>query len=300
MLVLDRPRDTDIHTLADFAELLCLLTIDRVCSRETISDQIHDMADKKLKPHELDDCFNQIAWRVEAFGDKYPFTLDEGRRILSAPEVLPDSKKPYVLLLLCANLPFFDRDRLDGSLTDAFERFSLLAMRSIFPVGANIRAFGKNETDYVGQKWERINTLAQDIGARGVCTPATFRQRDVGDGGIDLVGWLTLDPYEGRNIPSALGQCACSRSDWPKKQSDIGRDRLAYHIVPTHPWMQMIFIPHSFRDNNGVWAFDGEIGSSLVFDRLRIASSFNFDKDWAAVEPPPILAEFLDKRLDLV
>ncbi|HGN0631514.1 hypothetical protein [Pseudomonas aeruginosa] len=299
MLNLDAPRDRDVHTIADFAEILCLVTQDRVCSRETISDQIRDVGGSKISDHELDDCFNHIAWRVEAFGGSYPFSLDAGRRTISAPEVLPEEHKLYVLILLCANLPFIDRGYMDGSLPDAFERVSLITLRSIFPVAAQVKAFGKKETEYKGAKWDRINQLAKDIGGVGLCDEKTFRVRDSGDGGIDLVAWLSLDEYERRNIPSALAQCACSRSDWPRKQSEISHGRLRY-IHVAHPWMQLIFIPHSFRDNGGAWAVEGEVGDTLIFDRLRIVKNIKFEDDWRNIDPPAILENFLEKRLDLV
>lgn len=299
MLNLDAPRDRDVHTIADFAEILCLVTQDRVCSGETISDQIRDVGGSKISAQELDDCFNHIAWRVEAFGGSYPFSLDIGRRTISAPETLPEEHKLYVLILLCANLPFFDRQYINGSLTDAFERGSLVTLRSVFPVAAKVKAFGKNETEYRGAKWERINQLAKDIGAVGLCNEETFRARDSGDGGIDLVAWLSLDEYECRNIPSALAQCACSRLEWSRKQSEISHGRLRY-IHATHPWMQLIFIPHSFRDNRGTWAVEGEVGDTLIFDRLRIVKNISFEDDWRNIDPPEILANFLEERLDLV
>lgn len=297
MIILDKPRDSDIHTLADFSELLCLVTQDRVCSRETISDQIKDVGESKVREADLDDCFSHIEWRSQAFGDYYPFTIDTHSRTFSAPENLSDKQRLYSLLLLCANLPFLENRE---TITDAFERIALVALKSSWPTPAKVRAFGKNETDYIGAKWERINTLASQIGGRGLCTEGTFRTKDSGDGGIDLVAWLDMDPFEPRNIPSALGQCACSRNDWVTKQTEISRDRLNGSIHPSHPWMQVIFIPHSFRNNHGAWAVDGEIASTIIFDRLRILNNFADAIDWNYLSPPPLFNNFLDHRLELV
>lgn len=300
MINLDKPRDSDTHTLADFSELLCLLTVDRVCSREIISDQIKDVGDARVSDLRLDDCFNHIAWRAEAFGDYYPFTLDAGRRVINAPEELSERQKLYVLLLLCSSLPFLERKYIDGGLTDSFERIAYLALKSVWPVGAEIRQFGKNETDYVGAKWQRINELSRQIGGVGLCNDTSFRARDSGDGGIDLVAWLQLDSYEAGNIPSALAQCACSRSDWSAKQTEISKDRLGGYMHATHPWMQFIFIPHSFRDNSGSWVVKGEVGLTIVFDRLRVVNRMGEDMNWAYINPPVMFADFLDYRLELV
>lgn len=299
MLSLDKPRDTDTHTLADFAELLCLLTLGRICSREVILDQIRDVGQSTLSDNELEDCFSHFAWRVSAFDQFYPFSLDDGRRILSAPEELTDNQRLYVLLLLCANLPFIMSRRDYPALTNAFERISLLALKATWNVRASVKSFGKNETEYTGEKWVRINQLALDMGAIGACNERTFRDRDSGDGSIDLAAWLRLDAFESRNIPSALAQCACSRSDWRIKQTEISHSRLSY-IQPTHNWMEVLFIPQSFRDGAGAWAYDGDVGRTVIYDRLRIVSSLTEGLDWVYLAPPALLDQFLQERLELV
>lgn len=297
MIVIDKPRDSDVHSLADYAELLCLLTYDRLCSRETISDQIKDVGDSKVTDNALEDCFAHLEWRKNAFGAHYPFAIDEGR-FLSAEEEVTSPQKLYILLLLCSNLPYFKR--LDGSLTNAFERVSLIAMKGIFPSSSEIRPFGKCETNYTGTKADRLNRLAQDIGGFGSCDSKTFRERDTGDGGVDLVSWVPLDPYERRNIPSALAQCACSRNDWASKQTEISHTRLGGYLHPSVPWMELLFMPHSFRDNHGNWAVRGDVGMTIILDRLRIINQVGEDISWNDIDPPKILDDFLEERLSLV
>ena len=298
MVTLDRPRDSDVHTLCDFAEMLCLLTQDRICSRETLHDYIHDEGAGRVSEAELEDCFTNLQWRQIAFGASYPFALAANARSFSAPEHLSDQQRLYCFLLLCSGLPFTERPY--NGLTDAFERVSLVALRAASPVGSNVRAFGKNETEYAGSKWERINTLGSEIGGEGRCTEHTFRERDSGDGGIDLVAWLPLDDHERRNIPSALAQCACSRSEWSAKQSEISDNRLGNLIAPTHRWLQALFIPHCFRDSTGKWAVPGDVGQTVLFDRLRIVKQIGPHVDWATINAPQGLADFLAQRLALV
>lgn len=297
MVNLDYPRDRDSHTLADYAELLCLLSMDRICSRESIRDRMRDVGDTQIVDDELEDCFSQLAWRVEAFGASYPFSLPHGRT-LRAPDDLSEWQQLYVLLLLCANLPFVRQ--ATPELTAVFERIAYCALTKVWPSSGMVRPFGKNETEYIGAKWERINHLATDIGGRGVCTDETFRMHDCGDGGIDLMAALPLDPYETRHIPSLLGQCACSRDQWVKKQMEIANDRLGNQIHATHPWMQSLMIPQSFRDSGGRWAVEGDVGRIVLFDRLRILRPLGPVVDWASIEPPPYLTEFLTERLPLV
>lgn len=298
MVTIDKPRDSDLHTLTDFAELLCLLTPDRICSGESIRDYIRDIGDSKISDELLNDCFSNLEWRLTAFDTDYPFAVTTNSHIVSAPEDLSDRQKLYVFLLLCSSLPFTEKPYTP--LTDTFERISLKALKSIWPLTGDVQPFGKNETNYTGAKWERINALASNIGGEGRCGPGTFRPHDTGDGGIDLAAWIPLDDFEKTNIPSALAQCACSRSDWSKKQSEISENRLANSIHPTHKWMQFLFIPHSFRDSRGKWAVPGDIGQTALFDRLRIMKKIIGEIDWATINPPPIFSTFLAQRNPLV
>jgi hypothetical protein len=252
-----------------------------------------------LTENEIDDCFAHLRWRSAAFGAKYPFTVDSNRHIVSSSEILDMEQQLYVLLLLCANLPAITDLATRQSLTDAFERTSLVALRKFWP-SAETKPFGKNETEYVGSKWERINKLGRDIGGRPQLSGASFRGRDSGDGGIDIVSWVALDNYESENIPSGLGQCACSREDWSVKQSEVSGDRLRKLLVPTHPWMQIIFIPICFRNNQGRWAFDGDVASTILLDRLRISLLIDAGNEMGGIQPPDIVTEFLETRLELV
>jgi hypothetical protein len=300
MIKLDRPRDSDVHTLCDFVELLCLTSLDRIATRDSIKDHIHDSSDHEASDNDLDDCFRQISWRIGAYEQDYPFALDLHGRSISAPEDLSARQTLYAFLLICANLPFLDRPYTP--ITDAFERLAVLALKNAWPGNGVVKAFGKNETDYTGSKANRINSLAKDIGGVGLCTAESFRAGDSGDGGIDLAAWHgLLDEHERRNIYSALAQCACSRNDWSKKQSEISNDRLSANVIaPTHRWMQLMFIPQSFRDNLGRWAVPGDVGQTVLFDRLRIIRQLPREIDWAEINPPPILNTVLTERADLV
>lgn len=299
MLTFDFPRDGDIHTLADFTEILCLLTPDRMCSRDSLADYVRDNnPDKVISDDQLEDTFEQLRWRTLAFGERYPFTLIEHGRVLSGVPQTSDSQNLYVFLLLCANLPFLERGATKP-LTDAFEKLSLAAIRKLWPTNAVVRAFGKNETEYKGEKWQRLNALSKDLGGSASLTKEDFRKNDSGDGGVDLVAWLQLDKHEGSHIPSALAQCACSRSQWVKKQSEITHQRLGNHLRPSYPWMEMIFIPLSFRDNRGSWAVKADVTAIIVMDRLRILNHVD-EEDINTFEQPNVLHRFLEARLELV
>ncbi|QIY78355.1 hypothetical protein [Chromobacterium violaceum] len=301
MITVDRPRDTDVHTLADFAELLCLLDADRSASRASIVDCIKDSGvSERAIPRDvdLDDCFSHIEWRSQAFSKWYPFRIINDGRVIQAFPDLSDEMEVYCFLLLCANLPFLNV--YHGRLTDAFERVSLACLKGFWPSGGVVKAFGKNEADYVGAKWQRVNALGHDIGASARCVETTFREKDSGDAGIDIVAWLNLDPHERRNSITALGQCACSRDEWVKKQTEISHDRLGNLIIPSSKWLPLLFIPQCFRDGTGEWAVDGDIGMTVIFDRLRIVNGLGDGFALEQVNPPDEFIEFMKTRNDLV
>lgn len=297
MLDLNRITDGDVHTLADFAELLCLLKPDRVLSADDLGDHLVDVCDEQRSSRPLGDAFANMAWRQVAFDAYYPFTVAPNQQSITAPENLTVEQQIYVFLLLCANLPFIGVPY--NPLTDAFERLAYLALKRMWPAKAAIKTFGKNNADYTGNKSERMRKLALDLGCRPTVEPAKFRPRDSGDGGIDLAGWLELDEHESENKLTCLAQCACSRTDWNSKQSEISRERIGKLFNPTAPWLEMLCIPICFRNNNGRWAFDADVGEIIMIDRLRLLRFIEPD-DLAAIAPPPILNNFLQSRLGSV
>jgi len=281
------------------------VTPDRFCSKDYVADYVADYfvehgKEKQLGDSVLDDVFMQFTWRIGAFGEHYPFYMDIHSRVLFGNEKLMEHQKIYAFLLLCANLPFICDRRERNELADAFERVSMQALRRLWPAKATVRKFGRSQTEYVGSKWERFNALSHDIGGKAMLTADTFRAHDSGDGGIDLAAWLDLDRHEKLNIPSALGQCACSRNDWSSKQYEISVGRLGTHLSPSHPWMQLIFIPHSFRNNLGKWAVPGDTEQCIVMDRLRILNNLCAIEDWPEIQTPDVFGKFLKMQLELV
>ena len=131
-------------------------------------------------------------------------------------------------------------------------------------------------------------------------TDKDFRGGDGGDGGIDLAGWLEMDLHEPKNKMSILAQCACSREEWVKKQTEISSVRLANMLSPTAPWIECLFSPVSFRDNSGQWAVPSSVANIVLIDRLRLLNSISLPDDLAAVGVPATVQGYLQQRLELV
>lgn len=265
--ILDKPRDSDIHTLADFAEILCLTDLDGESGTEAVHDQIFDNSGKKLSEETLQSLMSHLSWRKEAFGKFYPFNIHKNNFDLESE--LSRKHKLYFNLLMCANLPFLDRS-LHKEFTDTFEIIAQKAFRELWSPLGEVTSFGKNNSAYTGTKPERLNKLFSDIGNRGHFSPDFFRASDSGDGGIDLAAWIQLDKYQPTHFFSALAQCACSRTEWTNKQFEIKLDRFMSHAQITNKWSEILFTPLCFRGNNGEWAVSAEVSNGILFDRLRI------------------------------
>ena len=297
-MILNRVTDSDLHTLADFAELLCLLKQDRVLSVEDLEDHLVDICEEARGSRPIGDAFSQIQWRSVAFGDFYPFSIADNQQSISSPDNFTRRHETYAFLLLCSNLSYVARPYTP--LTDAFERLAHRALKRMWPATAEVRTFGKNNAEYQGTKAQRMYRLAQDLGCRPTVDQTKFRVGDSGDGGIDLAAWLELDDFLTEHKFSALAQCACSRDGWSAKQYEINNGKLRNLFNQTTPWLEIMCIPLCFRDNNGRWAIEGDVGDTILIDRLRLLRYLEPTDDWAEIEPPQAFADFLNMRMDLV
>lgn len=97
MLSLSEPKNSDIHTICDFWELLCLMTPDQECSLDYLNDFVSDYRDNgrdAFSDDDLSDVLAQASWREGAFGHWYPFSVDiDG--LISAANPLSDQHKFY-------------------------------------------------------------------------------------------------------------------------------------------------------------------------------------------------------------
>lgn len=302
MISLDRPRDHDDHTVADFLELLCLVNLDRQVSKDALRDFINDNRGDQsfqLSDDQLIDVLDQIGWRVHAFQQWYPFELNNQTGVIKTKAVLTAQHKRYVSLLVCGNLPFFERTN-QKALTDFFEVVSGEVLQEIWPLSGTTLVVGKNTTSLTGTKSERMNTLGKMIGANPNIAETDFRQGDQGDGGIDMAAMVELDSFEHQNIVSALAQCACSRSDWSPKHSEITNTKLRSLFPTPVPWVEMLFTPISFRSNSGSWAVRADVPGVTLVDRLRIVLSWIRSGNGANHDIPDVVRTLLDYRLDVV
>lgn len=290
-----KPRDNDVHTWADYLELLALVNLDRVCGHEFVLDRLCDspedglsdvddedqeardaqesVSDVQRRTREkvslrLNDAYALCFWRQCAYGSEYPYEVDLNGHEVRLKKELEDGHFSYLFLLLCGNQPFIKKE--NKQLTDGFEKFCAHVFSNVMPHGAEVHVYGKaSGTRYRGNKLKKLTDLCGDLRGRLFAKEDSFRNGDAGDSGIDLVAWHGLND-QAFNIPVSLAQCACSRDEWIKKQAEILPDFFVNHFETIPPWMPFMFIPICFRATNGLWAYSGEVKNVVLMDRLRI------------------------------
>lgn len=297
------PRDNDTHTWADYLELVALVNSDGVCTSEFALDRLMDSPEQEQGEVEadtgdeddgegqllvsssrqdarrrarfsqrIDDAISLCRWRSSGYSDTYPFEVDLSLSEVRLKQKLSDANYSYLFLLMCGNLPFVCRDR--SSLTDAFERYCHQVFECVLPVGSEVHVFGKAiaSARFSGTKKEKLKKLAAAIRGDYLAKDDYFRENDQGDAGIDLVGWHSLKDTAS-NIPVAFAQCACSREEWIRKQSEVLPAYLDRLVKSSPSWVPFLFTPVCFRAPNGSWAVGGDVKSVVLMDRLRILSN---------------------------
>jgi hypothetical protein len=294
----------DAHVWVDFIELLCLVNIDRTAVRGDVLDRVRSFDDdlpegvdpdtdetnddssledaflenSGISDHSpaatndkwagyADGWFRHLSYRSKAFHEAYPFTLASTADVLQLKENLTAAQKLYIFLLLCANLRYCIKSK--SALTKTFEQLSKEAMKSFLSNKAEVYIFGTSETDdkkYSGNLYQKIEKLAKDLGEIVTAKESDFPPSDTGDGGLDLVAWVSMGDTNSHRMV-VFGQCACT-DEWPAKQHSSGADRWRGHLTLSSGITNVLFIPHCFRGADGEWHKKSDI-SSVMVDRQR-------------------------------
>jgi len=227
------PPTSNSHEIADYIELLCLVSQDGRVSKADVIDLVRervedlgegkptdlpDIEDEELiedqgldKPEDagpivandkweerINDWFKNLDYRVRSFAESYPFRLIKNGTVLvlrGSKLRMNQQRKLYVFLLLASNLRYFTKPD-QTSIASIFEVASWHALARYLPGDAKVYMFGRhalNTGNYSGSLWGKVNRLAADIGEKVVCEKSDFKPTNTGDAGLDLVGWL---PFE--------------------------------------------------------------------------------------------------------
>ncbi len=230
------PQTSNSHEIADYIELLCLVSQDGRFSkadvldlvRERVEDlgegkptEVPDVEDEELVEDQgldtaedvgpivandkwdqrVNDWFKTLEFRVRVFTDRYPFNLVRNGSVLTlrgSKLRMNQQRRLYVFLLLASNLRYFTKTD-QTSIASIFEVASWYALERYLPADAKVHMFGRhalNTGDYSGSLWGKVNKLAANIGEKVVCQKSDFKPTNTGDAGLDVVGWLPFDLEE--------------------------------------------------------------------------------------------------------
>jgi len=271
------PTTTVDHLCVDYVELLCLAHIDRAVSRASAIDRFHDAGRRFMEEEELvaEDWFRQLEFRKETFREFYPFSLTPDLKELYRESTITPKHKLYIFYLLSSNLRHFPsktNKKTQTLMGNYFERASVFALEHYLAPGCKAYLFGKNPLNsgpYTGTLWDRIEKFSEDIGDKPRHSKSHYPSDKEGERGLDVVGWR---PFRDKNqgLLIVCGQCACGYEDWEDKQLTLHAVRWKSHIIFTASPVNMVFIPHCFRQSNGEWHDVTRINDSILIDRLRL------------------------------
>ncbi len=318
-LPLSVPSSRETHIVADYAELLCLCNPDKMLSLDDLLSRVYKSAELEAEREtdsiereapEADDeqrkngydWFRHLRFRKNCFGEYYPFSVCDS--VLTTEETFNVSQLTYIFLLLCSNLRIVHNDGKRNKLTTDFEKLCSFAMERYLP-DFKVQCFGKSvaaRENYPSKLFDAVNQLAENINERCIIKKEDFASTTTGDGGLDIVGWRRPwinDPAPGSLI--CFAQCACSNSEWKRKQNESYHGNWSNRIYFQHPTANMMFIPFCFRNNSGKWHQSDDIIESILMDRLRICTLLSKDDSAKLTElcSWSLIKKFLEYKEDV-
>lgn len=240
----------------------------------------------------LDAVFDEVGFRVDCLGAKYPFRVSfEDRRLRmerntpSADFALNSAHDIYItcLLMSCVRFGLLDAEKAGVSVAAIGTHFQVLATAAAAGyIGGDAYLFGHPRPDATPML-DAVQKLSELLKAG---TPVNSRpvgmSKSAKDGGIDVVAWR--DHADQRPSKAVLfGQCASGRN-WPGK-SVAGYTKEFRHyfsrFVSEH-WLPALFVPfpiyaekertHELRTETDRAAFylTQESSMGVIIDRLRL------------------------------
>ncbi len=296
----------DQNKWADYIEILCLTSLDKMITADFIYDKLYgdkseDETSIESNEHESDDgetdineyiaesksersdfriskvndFFEFLVSRNSLFKNHYPFKITLGPRSIKLDEELSFRQYSYLGLLISSNLDYFSYFKTE--LTTNFELNSLFVFRKLFPESAKIEYFGKgasrSEIFSASKLADRIKQLSEalNLPLASIFDPNEIGDTNTGDGGLDLVGWYDVaDGNRGKIIN--FGQCACGK-EWFDKQFDMNISKWQNFITHLHPILTTLITPSSYRKYDGSWYNNMKIYDCIIIDRSRFLKS---------------------------
>ncbi len=282
---------------ADFWELQCFFSKDKLYSMTDLVDYLEDSSigqrasyyeDEKAsfeenKENELisesqveRNLISVMSYRKYLFENHYPFRIDQKLRTISLKSHLRENHKLYISLLLSSNITLV-RPNAYHDWTSKFEFFSLERLKLLLPEKAKVLNFGAcnlNEEDKLPNLIKkRFEIIAKEVRIKTTPEFDSIPKIRRGDLGVDLVGYGEISSKDKCDRASVISfaQCTCSRN-WIPKQKSVLLDVLRKFFQFRTAVMPVMFIPHCFRDSQGIWERPYEVEHIVIVDRFRFFS----------------------------
>jgi len=262
------------HYFCDYIELISLVNNKNIITKSDIYDIFlnDDKIDKSTDEwrDRIFHWFKILDSRAKLFKNFYPFYINDENSIV-LKSTLINFHKLYIFLLLNSNQRYLDKRK--NLLTSDFEELSLIALKNYLPLNACSYRFGKSMLSYdrySGKLSDKIDLLAKDLKYKIQYEKEDFDENDNGDGGLDLVSWVSFEDDENQNnMQVILSQCATGK-EWFKKQYET--DKFTSNFINFKTKVNSaIFIPYDGRRFDRNFAEQKEILNDIwVFDRIRI------------------------------
>jgi hypothetical protein len=211
----------------------------------------------------------EIQRRADLLGGQYPFNLADG-----VLQYSPSSTGVYEFCLAVSTAP----NVTTGAYCELARYFEILAgdivchylgdgsnfIRSgapAYPEDATIRSFQEAIEYLHNQTGEWVWDPSED---------AIVDLPHIQDEGMDFVVWKSIDRRKSRIY--VIGQCACGRTDWHDKHSDLDLKRIkrwVKNLPPAEP-IRAFVTPHSVTASKVFATLAMKAG--LSFDRIRLTS----------------------------
>jgi len=211
----------------DYIELISLVNNKNIITKSDIyeifldDNKIDNSTDKWNS--RISNWFQILDSREKLFKNFYPFYITKENSII-LKSTLTNNYKLYIFLLLNSNQRYLDKKK--NLLTSDFEELSLIALKNYLPLNAHSYRFGKSMLDYDryrGKLSDKIDLLADDLKYKIQYEVDDFNENDNGDGGLDLVSWVSFEDDENQNnMQIILSQCATGK-EWFKKQYETDK-----------------------------------------------------------------------------
>ena len=292
------------HYFCDYIELLAVLNNTDIISISDVYDRfLEDDRIKGLGSTEgiesndkwnsrITDWFILLENRQLEFDNFYPFEVSANTICLK--EVINDENNCYLFLLLSSTRKYIN-DK--NSLTTDFELVSFMSLKQYLPNFSKIYQFGKSNVSYdryTGHITEKIDLFAKDLHYKTKYNPYFFAEANTGDGGLDLVSWV---PFESdinqNNIQIYLSQCATGY-DWLNKQDDTHKFPNNYIDFKGHI-NYLMFIPYDGRNIDSTFNEEAQMGTYLLFDRIRLLKTLN---DYSFIRALPSFNSIVEKIIE--